>query len=79
MTTALIPSASAAPVLPAPPTDQNAQILPEADQDKFEFDPLDATKVWPEELVPIDYVGEYELNRNVDEYFTETEQVAFCT
>lgn len=55
------------------------QCVPEKDQDNFEFDILDATKVWPEELVPIRYVGELELNRNVDEYFTETEQVAFCT
>jgi catalase len=55
------------------------QQIKEADMDKFEFDILDATKVWPEELVPIRYVGELELNRNVDEYFAETEQVAFCT
>lgn len=62
-----------------PKWDFGVQVIPEGDQDKFEFDPLDATKVWPEELIPIEYVGELELNRNVDEYFTETEQVAFCT
>lgn len=55
------------------------QILKESEQDKFDFDIFDATKVWPEEEVPIRYIGELELNRNVDEYFTETEQVAFCT
>ncbi|KAB2580838.1 Catalase [Lasiodiplodia theobromae] len=55
------------------------QVIPEADEDKFEFDILDATKIWPEELVPIRYIGELELNRNVDEFFTQTEQVAFCT
>ncbi|KAF1732325.1 Catalase-1 [Beauveria bassiana] len=55
------------------------QTIPEGEEDKFEFDVLDATKVWPEDLVPIRYIGELELNRNVDEYFTETEQVAFCT
>lgn len=55
------------------------QVIPEEEQDKFEFDILDATKVWPEDLVPVQYVGELELNRNVDEYFPETEQVAFCT
>ncbi|KAM3524036.1 hypothetical protein NHJ13051_004749 [Beauveria bassiana] len=55
------------------------QTIPEGQEDKFEFDVLDATKVWPEDLVPIRYIGELELNRNVDEYFTETEQVAFCT
>lgn len=40
---------------------------------------LDATKVWPEEDFPVRYIGEFELNRNVDEYFSQTEQVAFCT
>lgn len=48
-------------------------------QDDFDFDLLDATKIWPEEDFPIRYIGELELNRNVDEYFTQTEQVAFCT
>ncbi|KAJ6104315.1 hypothetical protein N7523_010635 [Penicillium sp. IBT 18751x] len=55
------------------------QILPEEKQDDFEFDPLDATKVWPEELIPIRYIGQLELNRNVDEFFPQTEQAAFCT
>lgn len=55
------------------------QVIPEADQDKFEFDILDATKLWPEDLVPVRYIGELCLNRNVDEFFAETEQVAFCT
>ena len=44
-------------------------------QDDFDFDILDATKVWPEENAPIRYIGELELNRNVDEFFTQTEQV----
>ncbi|KAI9816969.1 MAG: hypothetical protein M1832_004953 [Thelocarpon impressellum] len=55
------------------------QTLAESQQDDFDFDILDATKVWPEELVPIRYIGELELNRNVDEFFTQTEQAAFCT
>lgn len=55
------------------------QTMKESDANNFDFDPLDATKIWPEELVPIRYIGELELNRNVDEYFTQTEQVAFCT
>ncbi|KAI3391058.1 hypothetical protein diail_8086 [Diaporthe ilicicola] len=55
------------------------QVVSEEDQDKFEFDVLDATKVWPEDLIPVRYVGELELNRNVDEFFPQTEQVAFCT
>lgn len=55
------------------------QVVSEEAQDSFEFDILDATKLWPEELVPIRYVGELELNRTVDEFFPQTEQVAFCT
>ena len=55
------------------------QVIPESKEHDFDFDILDATKVWPEELVPIRYIGELELNRNPDEYFTQTEQVAFCT
>ncbi|KAI5288545.1 hypothetical protein KEM54_005133 [Ascosphaera aggregata] len=55
------------------------QAIPEHKEHDFDFDILDATKWWPEEIAPIRYIGELELNRNVDEYFTETEQVAFCT
>jgi len=55
------------------------QTIPESKEHDFDFDILDATKVWPEDLVPVRYIGTLELNRNVDEYFTETEQVAFCT
>jgi catalase len=55
------------------------QVIPESQEHEFEFDILDATKIWPEELVPIRYIGELELNRNPDEFFPQTEQVAFCT
>ncbi|KAK4083746.1 uncharacterized protein Triagg1_1408 [Trichoderma aggressivum f. europaeum] len=55
------------------------QVIDESNEDDFDFDILDATKVWPEDLVPIRYIGELELNKNVDEFFTQTEQVAFCT
>ena len=55
------------------------QVIPESKEHDFDFDILDATKVWPEELVPVRYIGQLELNRNVDEYFPQTEQVAFCT
>ncbi|KAM5351089.1 hypothetical protein ACJ41O_003812 [Fusarium nematophilum] len=55
------------------------QVIPEAKEHDFDFDVLDATKVWPEDLIPVRYIGELELNRNVDEFFTQTEQVAFCT
>lgn len=55
------------------------QVIPEGKENDFDFDILDATKVWPEELVPIRYIGQLELNRNPDEFFTQTEQVAFAT
>ncbi|KAF2751416.1 catalase-domain-containing protein [Sporormia fimetaria CBS 119925] len=55
------------------------QVIPEGKEDDFDFDILDATKVWPEDLVPIRYIGEMELNRNPDEFFTQVEQLAFCT
>ncbi|KAI0768579.1 catalase [Trametes elegans] len=55
------------------------QVVPEERENDFDFDILDATKVWPEELVPVEVIGEMVLNRTVDEYFPETEQVAFCT
>ncbi|KTR83899.1 catalase [Novosphingobium barchaimii] len=47
--------------------------------DSFDFDVLDATKIIPEELVPVRVVGRLVLNRRVDNFFAETEQVAFCT
>ncbi|KAF2211764.1 hypothetical protein CERZMDRAFT_68474 [Cercospora zeae-maydis SCOH1-5] len=62
-----------------PKWDFGVQVIPEGEEDKFDFDILDATKIWPEDQVPVQYVGELELNRNPDEYFTQTEQVAFCT
>lgn len=55
------------------------QVIPEAREHAFDFDILDATKLWPEELVPLEVLGEMVLDRTVDEYFTEVEQVAFCT
>ncbi|OCH96690.1 catalase [Obba rivulosa] len=55
------------------------QVIPEAREHDFDFDILDATKVWPEELVPIEIIGEMTLNKTVDEFFPEVEQIAFCT
>jgi catalase len=55
------------------------QVIPESKQHDFDFDILDATKLWPEELVPVEIIGEMELNRMPDEYFPEVEQVAFAT
>ncbi|WP_027796104.1 catalase HPII [Paraburkholderia acidipaludis] len=53
------------------------QIVEEADEHKFGFDLLDPTKLIPEELVPVKIVGKMTLNRNPDNFFAETEQVAF--
>ena len=47
--------------------------------DSFDFDVLDATKIIPEELVPVTPIGRMVLDRMVDNFFAETEQVAFCT
>ncbi len=55
------------------------QIFTEAQAESFSFDVLDATKLIPEELVPVTPVGRMVLNRNPDNFFAETEQVAFCT
>lgn len=53
------------------------QIIPDKDEHKFEFDLLDPTKLIPEELVPVQRIGKLTLNRNPDNFFAETEQVAF--
>ncbi len=55
------------------------QIFTDAQAEAFSFDVLDATKLIPEELVPVTPVGRMVLNRNPDNFFAETEQVAFCT
>jgi catalase len=54
------------------------QIFTEEQAERFTFDVLDATKIVPEELVPLIPVGRLVLNRNPDNFFAETEQVAFC-
>ena len=61
-----------------PEYELGVQIIEEKDADKFAFDLLDATKLVPEELVPVHMIGKLKLNRNPDNYFAETEQVAFC-
>lgn len=61
-----------------PEWELGVQIVPEEDEMKFDFDLLDATKIIPEELVPVTPIGRMVLNRNVDYFFGETEQVAFC-
>ncbi|MBF0694676.1 MAG: catalase [Flavobacterium sp.] len=53
------------------------QIVPEADEHKYDFDLLDPTKIIPEELVPVQIIGRMVLNKNPDNFFAETEQIAF--
>lgn len=53
------------------------QIMPETDADKTPYNPFDLTKVWPHGDYPLIKVGEFELNRNPDNYFAEIEQAAF--
>ena len=55
------------------------QLFTEAQAERFSFDILDATKIVPEELIPVTPIGRMVLNRNPDNFFAETEQVAFCT
>lgn len=54
------------------------QVLEPEDEFKFDFDILDPTKLWPEELIPVQKIGKMTLNQNPDNFFAETEQVAFC-
>ncbi|CAN5800991.1 catalase HPII [soil metagenome] len=60
-----------------PEWELGVQLVAEADEHKFEFDLLDSTKIIPEELVPVQRIGKMTLNRNPDNFFAETEQVAF--
>ncbi|MFC5465119.1 catalase [Lederbergia graminis] len=60
-----------------PEFELGVQIIDESDEFKFDFDILDATKIWPEEDVPVKIIGKMTLNRNVDNAFAEIEQVAF--
>jgi catalase len=62
-----------------PEYELQVQLFSEKQAEKFSFDVLDSTKLIPEELVPLKTVGRMVLNRNPDNFFAETEQVAFCT
>lgn len=53
------------------------QIIPENQEHAFDFDLLDPTKLIPEEIIPITIIGKMVLNKNPDNFFAETEQVAF--
>ena len=56
----------------------NVQLMEIADELKQNFDPLDATKTWPEDKFPLMSVGKMVLNRNPENFFAEVEQAAFC-
>ncbi|BAQ08516.1 catalase related subgroup domain-containing protein [Bacillus sp. OxB-1] len=60
-----------------PEFELGVQILKEEDEFALGYDILDATKLWPEEVIPVKIIGKMTLNRNVDNFFAETEQVAF--
>ncbi|MDQ0245573.1 catalase [Bacillus fengqiuensis] len=60
-----------------PEYELGVQMIEEEDEFSFDFDILDPTKIWPEEMVPVQIIGKMTLNRNVDNVFAETEQVAF--
>ncbi|MDR6843677.1 catalase [Flavobacterium granuli] len=60
-----------------PEWELGVQIIPESDEHKYDFDLLDPTKLVPEELVPVTIIGKIVLNKNPDNFFAETEQVAF--
>src|SRR5690554_2440394 len=60
-----------------PEWELGVQIVAEEDEHKFDFDLLDPTKIIPEALVPVKIIGKMTLNRNPDNFFAETEQVAF--
>lgn len=53
------------------------QLLREEDEFSQDFDILDPTKIWPEEDIPVKIIGKLTLNKNVDNFFSEVEQVAF--
>eukprot|EP00249_Psilotum_nudum_P010417 c22529_g1_i1 orf=179-1657(+) len=54
------------------------QTMDPKDEDKYDFDPLDVTKTWPEDLFPLQPVGRMVLNKNIDNFFAENEMLAFC-
>jgi catalase len=57
----------------------NVQVMPDGEHPELDFDPLDDTKTWPEDVFPLRPVGMMTLNRNVDNFYAESEQAAFGT
>jgi catalase len=62
----------------APQWELGFQLLDQKTADGLDFDILDPTKLIPEEIIPVRPVGRMTLDRNPDNFFAETEQVAFC-
>jgi catalase len=60
-----------------PEYELGVQMVEAKDEHSFDFDLLDATKLIPENIVPVQKIGKLVLNRNPDNFFAETEQVAF--
>jgi catalase len=60
-----------------PEYELGVQVVEETDEHAFDFDLLDPTKIIPEEVVPVERIGRLVLNRNPENFFAETEQVAF--
>ncbi|WP_077326393.1 catalase [Virgibacillus siamensis] len=60
-----------------PAWELGVQLIPVEDEFNFDFDILDSSKFWPEEIIPVQLIGKMTLNRNVDNEFAELEQVAF--
>jgi len=54
------------------------QMMEMENEDKYDFDPLDDTKTWPEDMFPLMPIGIMVLNRNPENFFAEVEQSAFC-
>ncbi len=60
-----------------PSWELSVQMIKPEDLDKFDFNPLDATKVWPESIAPSVKIGKMTLNRTPENFFEDTEQSAF--
>jgi catalase len=60
-----------------PEWELHVQLMPIEHMERYAFDPLDPTKVWPEDMYPLQRVGTMTLNRNPVNYFAEVEQSAF--
>ena len=62
-----------------PEWDMFVQSMSDDEHPELDFDPLDATEIWPKEQFPFQLIGKIVLNKNPENYFAETEQVAFGT